>query len=77
MRGQYIVQGIFALAGLVSLLAALLNWEWFFATRNARSIVRNTGRTRARFFYGILGIVLIGMAVFFYIATRNALALHS
>lgn len=26
MTGQYIVQGIFALAGTVSLLASLLNW---------------------------------------------------
>ena len=30
MTGQYIVQGIFALAGTVSLLASLLNWDWFF-----------------------------------------------
>ena len=30
MTGQYIVQGIFALAGIVSLLASLLNWDWFF-----------------------------------------------
>ena len=36
MTGQYIVQGIFALAGIISLLASLLNWNWFFTTRNAR-----------------------------------------
>ena len=55
MTGQYIVQGIFALAGIVSLLASLLNWDWFFTTRNAQTIVRNVGRNRARLFYGILG----------------------
>ena len=43
MTGQYIVQGIFALAGIVSLLASLLNWDWFFTTRNAQTIVRNVG----------------------------------
>ena len=48
MTGQYIVQGIFALAGIVSLLASLLNWDWFFTTRNAQTIVRNVGRNRAR-----------------------------
>ena len=58
MTGQYIVQGIFALAGIVSLLASLLNWDWFFTTRNA-----------------ILGIIIIGMAVFFFVETRKAITL--
>lgn len=73
MIGQYVVQGIFALAGLTSLLASLLDWNWFFTTRNAQSIVRNVGRKRARLFYGVLGIILIGMAVFFFLETRKAL----
>ena len=73
MTGQYIVQGIFALAGIVSLRAALLNWDWFFTTRNAQTIVRNVGRSRARLFYGILGIIIIGMAVFFFVETRKAI----
>ena len=54
MTGQYIVQGIFALAGITSLLASLLNWNWFFTTRNAQTIVRNVGRGRARLFLGTL-----------------------
>ena len=69
MTGKYIVQGIFALAGTVSLLASLLNWDWFFTTRNAQTIVRNVGRNRARLFYGILGIIIIGMAIFFFVET--------
>ena len=75
MTGQYVVQGIFALAGLVSLLAALLNWDWFFTARNSQVIVRNVGRNRARFFYGILGVILIGMATFFFIETQKAIGL--
>ena len=75
MTGQYIVQGIFALAGITSLLAALFNWNWFFTTRNAQSIIRNVGRNRARLFYGVLGIVLIGMATFCFIETQNAVGL--
>lgn len=73
MTGQYIVQGIFALAGCISLLASLLNWNWFFTARNAQSVVRNVGRQRARLFYGILGVILIGMAVFFFLETRKAM----
>ena len=72
MTGQYIVQGIFALAGIVSLLASLLNWDWFFTTRNAQTIV-GMRRNRARLFYGILGIIIIGMAVFFFVETRKAI----
>lgn len=75
MTGQYIVQGIFALAGITSLLAALLNWDWFFATRNAQSIVRNVGRNRTRLFYGVLGVIMLGMAVFFFIETQKAIGI--
>lgn len=75
MTGQYIVQGIFALAGITSLLAALLNWNWFFATRNAQSIVRNVGRNRTRLFYGLLGVIILGMAVFFFIETQKAMGM--
>ena len=41
MAPQYFVQGIFATAGLIALLASILNWNWFFTTRNAQTIVRN------------------------------------
>ncbi|MFV0545784.1 MAG: immunity 17 family protein [Bacteroides sp.] len=76
MRGQYIVQSLFALAGITALLAALLNWNWFFSTRNAKSIIANVGRKKARLFYGILGIIILGMALFFFIATRQAIAME-
>lgn len=76
MTGQYIVQGIFALAGIISLLASLLtDWNWFFTTRNAQTIVRNVGRNRARLFYGILGVILIGMAIFFFVETQKAIVI--
>ncbi|WP_273163224.1 immunity 17 family protein [Bacteroides fluxus] len=66
---QYIVQGIFVLAGIISLSAALLNWDWFFTARNTQFVVRNVGRKQARWFYGILGVILIGMSVFFFMNT--------
>lgn len=69
MASQYIIQGIFALAGILSLLAALLDWDWFFTARNAQFVVRNGGRRQARWFYGVLGGILIGMAAFFFTHT--------
>lgn len=33
---QYIVQGIFVVAGIISLLAAVFDWEWFFTARNTQ-----------------------------------------
>ena len=62
MAPQYFVQGIFATAGLIALLASILNWNWFFTAQNAQLIVRNVGRGRARLFYGLLGVIMIGMA---------------
>lgn len=44
MASQYFVQGIFATAGLIALLASILNWNWFFTAQNAQLIVRNVGR---------------------------------
>ncbi|MBO4985326.1 MAG: immunity 17 family protein [Bacteroides sp.] len=68
---HYIIQGIFALAGVVALLAALLNWDWFFTSRNARLVVDNVGRRQARLFYGLLGLVLIAAALFFFLHTPS------
>ena len=70
MISQYIIQGIFAAAGIVSLLAALCNWEWFFTAHNTQFIVKNVGRRQARWFYGVLGVILISTAVFFCLNTH-------
>ena len=70
MAPQYFVQGIFAIAGLTALLASILNWNWLFTAQNAQLIVRNVGRKRARQSYGLLGIIMIGMAVSFLLNTQ-------
>nr|WP_320036674.1 immunity 17 family protein [uncultured Bacteroides sp.] len=66
MNPKYIVQGLFIVAGIISILAALFNWNWFFSAQNAQFVVRNIGRKWARVFYGTLGLILIAAAVFFY-----------
>ncbi|MGL4412185.1 MAG: immunity 17 family protein [Bacteroidales bacterium] len=50
---------IFALPGAIALMAALLNWEWFYKTRTASFFVDQLGRIGARIFYSILGALLI------------------
>lgn len=68
---HYFIQGIFALTGTVSLLAALLDWEWFFTAQNTQFVVRNVGRKQARWFYGVLGVILIATAIFFFVSTSR------
>lgn len=56
---DYIVYGIFIIGGLFSVLAASLDFDWFFDHRKAHTFVSWFGRTGARIFYGILGLALI------------------
>lgn len=69
MGAQYFVQALFAIAGLLSLLAAICNWDWFFTAQNAQFVVRNVGRKKARLFYGLIGILMLGMAAYFFLHT--------
>lgn len=71
MAPHYFIISLFALSGIVSLLAAVLDWDWFFTAQNTRFIVRNLGRHRARWCYGVLGVVLMGMAVVFFWQLQN------
>ncbi len=72
MGFHYIIQGLFVLLGLISLLATLWNADWFFTARNTQFVVGNVGRNRARLFYGVLGLLLIGMGIFFFCQTIEA-----
>lgn len=61
-----VVQIIFLLAGVVSLLASLLNWDWFFTADNASFLVKYLGRNGARWAYGTIGAIFIAAAIYFY-----------
>lgn len=73
MGMHYIIQGIFVLVGLLAVLAALFNWDWFFTAQNTQFIVSNVGRSKARFFYAVLGILLIGTGIFFFLDVQGIL----
>lgn len=56
---EYFTLALFILAGVFSLLASCLNWDWFFTAQKAEYTVKSLGRTGARIFYGLLGLALI------------------
>lgn len=63
MFAHYFVLILFFLTGIISLLAALFDWEWFFTAQNAQFLAKSLGRIKTRLFYGILGGILIGTAI--------------
>ena len=72
MEMHYFIQGIFAVVGLIAILASLFNWDWFFKSQNTRYIVSNVGRKRARLFYALLGLLMIATAVYFFLEVQKA-----
>lgn len=68
---HYLIQGIFAVVGLLAILASLFNWNWFFLSQNTRFIVQHVGRKRARLFYVLLGLLMIATAVYFFLEIQK------
>ncbi|MBE6274799.1 MAG: hypothetical protein E7096_00365 [Bacteroides sp.] len=71
MGMHYLIQGIFALVGLLAILASAFNWDWFFQSQNTRFIVSNVGRKQARLFYALLGILMIATAIYFFLEVQK------
>lgn len=71
MATHYAIQAIFVIVGLLAVLAALFNWDWFFTARNTQFIVANAGRTRARLFYAAIGLLMIATGVFFFLSIQG------
>ena len=58
-----VITAVFSISGLLAVLAALLNWNWFFNTRNARMLVGRYKRRTARVVYFVAGLLIIAMVV--------------
>ena len=54
---------IFVAAGIFSICGAAFDWDWFINSRKARFVVATFGRTGARVFYGLLGILIVIMGL--------------
>ena len=60
---EYFIFALFIGLGVFSVVAAVLNLEWYFQTSAAQTIVKWLGRTGARLFYVLLGVGLITCGV--------------
>lgn len=60
---DYFIFLLFIALGGFSVTAAIFNIEWYFRTDAARSFVRRLGRSGARWFYAVLGLLLIACGV--------------
>lgn len=56
-----IVLALFLLSGILSLGAAIANWNWFFNSKNCRMLTAHLSRNQARFLYGIIGSLILLM----------------
>ncbi len=71
---HYIIQGMFVIVGILSLVAAIMNWDWLFTAQNARFFVNQFGRKWARVCYAVLGGLMIFIGIYFFMAVRETLA---
>ena len=71
---HYIIQGMFVIVGVLSLVASLMNCDWFFTAQNARFFVNQFGRQWARACYALLGALMIFIGIYFFLAVQKTLA---
>lgn len=50
--------------GLLTILAAVSDWDWYFEHRKSKFFVDLMGRDGARVFYGILGLLIFVLGFF-------------
>ena len=53
---EYFILILFIALGIFSVIAAILNLDWYFQTSGAMTFVRWLGRKGARIFYALLGL---------------------
>lgn len=60
---EYFILFVFIALGAFSIIASVLDLDWYFQTSGADMFVRRFGRKGARIFYVLLGIALIGCGI--------------
>lgn len=54
---------VLAAAGVLAIVGAWQDWDWFMNSRKAALWVRLFGRGGARVFYAVLGFAIVGLGV--------------
>lgn len=67
----WFICAVFLFAGMLAILASVLNWNWFFNSSNARLITGRFSRRTARIFYFVIGGLILYMD---YVILTDALA---
>jgi small neutral amino acid transporter SnatA (MarC family) len=63
MENPNIIPIIIAIfTGAFTLLASLLNWDFFFKHKRTQFFVKRIGRKGARVFYAVMGLILFFFA---------------
>jgi small neutral amino acid transporter SnatA (MarC family) len=57
------MEWFFMAIGLFAISGSLFDWEWFMTHRKTRFFVAVFGRTGARIFYALLGLLLVGLGI--------------
>ena len=58
-----IVLCLFLISGILSLGAAIADWNWFFNSKNCHMLTSRLSRRKARWLYGIIGCLILYMTV--------------
>ncbi|MCA9058103.1 MAG: immunity 17 family protein [Planctomycetaceae bacterium] len=56
---------IIVAAGVFTVTASIQDWDFFFNSRKAELLVAMLGRSGARVFYGLLGVVIVILGILF------------
>lgn len=57
MKGMSLLYYLMVAFGVLLIIAALTNWEWYFKQRRAQTMIKLMGPNGARWFYGLLGLI--------------------
>lgn len=57
-----LMSGIFALCGVMSLIASVFNFDWFFRSANVRMLTLGARRHIQRILYGFFGLLMLAAA---------------
>lgn len=66
----YILIVAFTAGGMLSVCAALLNWDWFFRSESVRMLTYKLRRPYARILYGLLGMAILAMSAYMFVSIR-------
>ncbi len=63
-ENSWVLFAILMVGGAFSTIFSVLDPDWFFNSTKAAFFVAIFGRNGARIFYGLLGVLMMGFAVF-------------